>query len=66
MKITKDMLLSDILGSVTDPEAVVALLQGMGMHCLGCAMRNQETLEDACAMHGADVDELVEKINQYC
>lgn len=66
MKITKDMLLADILGCTTDPDAVVELLQNMGMHCLGCAMRHQETLEQACAMHGADVDVMVTEINKYC
>ena len=36
-----------------------------GMHCLGCAMAHGETLEQACAVHGIDVDELAQKINDF-
>ena len=37
----------------------------MGMHCLGCPSARGETLEQACAVHGVDADQLVEKINQH-
>ncbi len=36
-----------------------------GMHCLGCAMAHGETLEQACAVHGIDVDKLAKQINDY-
>lgn len=36
-----------------------------GMHCLGCVMASGEDLEQACAVHGIDVDGLVEKLNAY-
>ncbi len=36
-----------------------------GMHCLGCPHATAESLEMACAAHGADVDALVEKLNEY-
>ncbi len=36
-----------------------------GMHCLGCPHATAESLEMACAAHGADADELVEKLNAY-
>ena len=35
------------------------ILQGSGMHCLGCVMASGEDLEQACAVHGIDADELV-------
>ena len=36
-----------------------------GMHCLGCPHATAESLQDACAVHGADVDALVEKLNAH-
>ncbi len=34
------------------------------MHCLGCPASRGETIEQACAVHGNDPDELVEKVNK--
>ena len=39
--------------------------QEMGMHCLGCPSARGETLEQACAVHGVDPEELVQKINEH-
>ena len=36
-----------------------------GMHCLGCPHATAESLEEACAAHGANVDALVEKLNDH-
>ena len=36
-----------------------------GMHCLGCPHATAESLEDACAAHGENVDSLVEKLNEH-
>ena len=35
------------------------------MHCLGCPASRGETLEQACDVHGTDVDDLVEKLNAH-
>ena len=35
----------------------------VGMHCLGCPASQMETLEEACNVHGIDVNELLEKLN---
>ena len=35
----------------------------IGMHCLGCPASRGESIADACAVHGTDADELVEKLN---
>ena len=35
------------------------------MHCLGCPGARSENLEQACAVHGVSVDELVEKLNKH-
>ncbi|MCI5958721.1 MAG: DUF1858 domain-containing protein [Lachnospiraceae bacterium] len=58
--ITKDMTIGEIL--VKDQNVVPVLLEA-GMHCLGCPASQMETLEEAAAVHGIDIDELMEKIN---
>lgn len=41
------------------------ILMEFGMHCLGCPAASAESLEDACGAHGADVEELVDQLNNY-
>ena len=60
--ITKDMTIQAILG--VDPD-LAGILMASGMHCLGCIMAHTENLEQACAVHGIDADELVEVLNMY-
>ena len=36
-----------------------------GMHCLGCPHATAESLEDACAAHGTNAEELVDQLNAY-
>ena len=60
MKIEKDTKIGDIVEKA--PEKVDILL-GAGMHCLGCPASQAETLEEACMVHGIDVEELVEQLN---
>jgi len=58
--ITKDTIIAEIL--TTTPEAAPILLE-VGMHCLGCARAKTETLGEACASHGVDVEVLLERLN---
>ena len=58
--ITKDMLIGETLDQY--PE-LAQLFLAIGMHCLGCPMSRGESIEDACAVHGVDVNELLEKLN---
>lgn len=44
------------------PEKAEILLS-IGMHCLGCPASQAETIEEACDVHGVNVDELLEKLN---
>ncbi len=60
--VTKDMIIGEIL-DMDDTTAPFFL--EMGMHCLGCPSARGETLEQACAVHGVDADELVGKINAH-
>ena len=61
-QITKDTIIADILRIAPDS---APLFRSIGMNCLGCAMSSGETLDQACAAHGVDVDELLSKINEY-
>ena len=45
------------------PEKAEILLEA-GMHCLGCPAASAESLEEACAVHGIDVEDLVNKLNE--
>ena len=41
-----------------------AIMMNFGMHCLGCPSSRGETVEEACAVHGIDVDKLLELVNE--
>lgn len=58
--IEKTMKIGDLLQAYPDKADI--LLEA-GMHCLGCPASQMETLEEACEVHGIDVDELVETLN---
>ena len=59
--VSKDMLIGEILEM---NEKYAEILMEAGMHCLFCPASSGETLEEACMVHGIDVDEIVEKLNQ--
>ncbi len=61
MKINKDTKIGDIVENA--PEKVEILLAA-GMHCLGCPASQAETLEEACMVHGIDVEDLLAEINK--
>lgn len=58
--IEKTMLIGDFCEQY--PDKVDILLQA-GMHCLGCFAAQGETIEEACMVHGIDVDELIDILN---
>ena len=60
-KITKDTLIMDCLK--INPNSA-EILQGVGMHCLGCAMAHGETIEEAVFVHGNDLEALLAKLNE--
>ena len=60
--ISKDMLIADIIAV---DEGVIPYLMQAGMHCVGCPSAQGETLEEASFVHGMNVDELVNDINEY-
>lgn len=58
--INKDTKIGDLIKDF--PEKAEILLSA-GMHCLGCPASQAETLEEACDVHGIDVEELVKELN---
>ena len=61
-KVTKDMLIGQLI--TLDPN-IAPILMRAGMHCLGCPASQGESLEEACMVHGVDVNSLVDEINDY-
>ncbi len=65
MKINKDMTVTEILN--VDP-MISNILAGHGMSCLFCGAAVNETLEQACLVHGIgedQVDLMVAQINDF-
>ena len=61
MQISKDMLIGDL---VQKHELIAPMLMRAGMHCLGCPSAQMETLEEACMVHGIDVEKLLALVNE--
>lgn len=61
VKIEKETIIGDILDVA--PQAA-PLFFAIGMHCLGCPSSRGETVEEACAVHGIDVDKLLALVNE--
>ncbi len=60
-QITKDTIIGDILDIAPQTAPV---FMSIGMHCLGCPASRGETVEQACMVHGVNVDELLAEINK--
>ena len=62
MQVTKDTIIGDVLDNdVNTAEFFLAI----GMHCLGCPSARGETIGQACAVHGTNVQDLVDKLNAH-
>lgn len=62
MVVTRDTIIGDILDA--DRETAPYFFE-IGMHCLGCPSSRGESIEQACEVHGVDVDVLIEKLNKH-
>ena len=62
MKVSRESIIGDVLDAA--PDTAIFFFE-IGMHCLGCPASRGESIEDACAVHGTDADELIEKINAF-
>ena len=61
-KITKDMIIGDILRM--DPN-MAGILMASGMGCVGCPSAQMETIEEAALVHGIEPDLLVARVNAF-
>ncbi len=61
MKIDKDFTIGQVMALNGEMQEVFF---GFGMHCLHCPMSQIETLEEASAVHGIDLDLLLQKLNE--
>lgn len=61
MEITKDMKIAELIRN--KPEAIETLLS-FGLGCIGCPASQMESLEEAAAVHGLDVNELILALNK--
>ena len=62
VNITKEMTMGELLSI---DRGVAVVLMNAGMHCIGCPSSIGESLEEACIVHGIEVDELLKNINEY-
>ena len=60
-QVTKDTKIGELLRIDAD---VAPILLSIGMHCLGCPASQNETIEEAAAVHGVNADELVAALNE--
>ena len=60
--INKQMSIGEVLE--IDRETAPIMME-YGMHCMGCPFSMMESLEQGCAAHGTDVEELVDKLNAF-
>ena len=61
-QVTRDTIIGDILDM---DQTTAPYFMEIGMHCLGCPASRGESIEEACAVHGVDCDELIEKLNEH-
>ena len=60
--VTKEMTIGNIIAI---DQNIIAILLNYGMHCIGCPSAQGESLEEACMVHGLEVEPLVNEINAY-
>ena len=62
MEITKQTTMGEMLDY---DRGIAYVLMQSGMHCVGCPSSIHESREDACAVHGLDVDKVFSAIQEY-
>ena len=59
--ITKDTIIGEVIKE--NPNAV-GILMSFGMGCVGCPSSQMETIEQACSIHGLDLEEVLAKLKE--
>ena len=62
MEITKQTTMGEMLNY---DRGIAMVLMQAGMHCIGCPSSIHESLEEACAVHGINGDEVLANIQKY-
>ncbi len=61
-KITADMTIYEVLQVAPD---IGPVFFEFGMHCLGCPISRGETVEQAAAAHGVELNVMLDKLNEF-
>lgn len=61
VKISKEMTFGEVLKKY--PETVKTFFE-YGMHCFGCHLAVDETIEQGAMVHGVEVDKLIDDLNK--
>jgi hybrid cluster-associated redox disulfide protein len=59
MQVTKEMTIGEV---IRQNEKAAEVLMGFGMGCVGCPSAQAETLEEACMVHGLEINDLLSKL----
>ena len=62
MEITKETTMGEMLEYNRE---IALVLMNCGMHCVGCPASIGETLEEACAVHGLEADDVLAEIKEF-
>lgn len=60
-KITKEMTIGEVIKKY--PKAVFVFMD-YGLHCVGCPMAQNDTIEGAAQIHQLDLDKLLKDLNK--
>ena len=55
------MTVGEVLNKYSNAKEI---LGGFGLHCFGCPMSQMETIEEAAAAHGVELDFMLKKLNE--
>ncbi len=61
-KVTLDTIIIDVLKM---DSGTVPIFMNSGMHCVGCPASSNESIAEACMVHGIDAEKLVKDLNDY-
>ncbi len=62
MKIRSDMIISEVIEK--HPETIEVFM-GYGVHCVGCANSLHETVAQGADLHGINLEEFLEDLNDF-
>ena len=64
MQASTSLIFSSALTKPGIAPQAAPLFMGIGMHCLGCPASQGETVEEACMVHGIEVEKLLALVNE--